>query len=75
VVTVSYLMISPFPYPKSTRVLHLPPLFWAGMGLVMATCWAIAGWQAVPFSIFLLYALSGPALALYNSTRRRLRQV
>ncbi len=74
VVTVSYLMISPFPYPKSTRVLVLPPLFWGGMGVSTVICWVVAGWQAVPFSLFLLYALRVPALAIYSSTRRRLGQ-
>ena len=75
VVTVSYLMVSPFPYPKSTRVLALPPLFWAAVGLYMIASWLVSGWQAVPFSIFLLYALSGPILGVVLSTRRRLNQV
>ncbi len=72
VITVSYLMISPFPYPKSKHVLALPPVAWAGMAIIMMTCWLAAGWQAVPFGIFLLYALSGPALSVFTVTRQRL---
>ena len=74
VVSVSYLMISPFPYPKSTRVLNLPPLVWAGLAIIAVTCWLVAGWQAVPFSLFLLYALTGPTLYLFSTARNKLSQ-
>lgn len=74
VVSVSYLMISPFPYPKSTRVLNLPPVAWAGLAIIAITCWLVAGWQAVPFSLFLLYALTGPTLYLFSTARRKLNQ-
>lgn len=74
VITVSYLMVSPFPYPKSTRVLSLPPLFWSAMVGITALCWGIAGWRAVPFSLFLLYAFTGPFLLLFKSTFKQLRR-
>lgn len=74
VITVSYLMVSSFPYPKSHHVFKLPPLVWAGVGVV-ALMWDLAaGWQAIPFGMFLLYGLSGPGLTLYFSTRRRFSQ-
>jgi CDP-diacylglycerol---serine O-phosphatidyltransferase len=72
IVTVSYLMISPFPYPKSKHILDAPPLVWAGV-VVLAGFWGIvAGWEVVPFVVFLLYALSGPLLSFYLATRRSL---
>ena len=74
VVSVSYLMISPFPYPKSTRVLNLPPVVWAGLAVIAITCWLVAGWQAVPFSLFLLYALTGPTHYLFSTARNKLSQ-
>jgi len=71
VVTVSYLMISPFPYPKSKHLLELPPLLWPAVA-VFSLAWGLigGGWAAVPFGIFLLYALSGPALAFYRAKIR-----
>lgn len=74
VVTVSYLMVSAFPYPKSTRVLSLPPLVWVVLGGVMVGCWLMAGWQAIPFSLFLIYALTGPVLTVFRTTQARLGQ-
>jgi CDP-diacylglycerol--serine O-phosphatidyltransferase len=74
VVSVSYLMVSPFPYPKSTRVLSLPLPFWLGLVGLAAFCWILAGWQAVPFSLFLLYAITGPMLLIFKSTYKRLRR-
>lgn len=72
IVTVSYLMISPFPYPKSKHILEAPPLVWAG-GIILAGFWGIiAGWEVVPFVVFLLYAVSGPALSCYFAARRSL---
>ena len=75
VVTVSYLMVSPFPYPKSKHILALPPLAWLIFGVVAITCWLVAGWQAVPFGVLLLYGVSGPALLVFSTTRRRLKRV
>jgi CDP-diacylglycerol--serine O-phosphatidyltransferase len=72
VITVSYLMVSPFPYPKSKHIFTLPPLVWAIVAIVLVLCWLVAGWEAVPFGAFFLYALSGPALSLYRSTRQHL---
>lgn len=74
VISVSYLMISPFPYPKSTRVLSLPWGFWVGLVVLAAVCWLGIGWTAVPFSLLLLYALTGPSLLLFKSTYKRLRR-
>lgn len=72
VITVSYLMISPFPYPKSKHIFALPPVAWAIAATVMIIFWLFAGWEAVPFSLFLLYAVSGPVIGLYRSTRQNL---
>lgn len=74
VISVSYLMVSPFPYPKSTRVLSLPIGFWVGLIMLATICWLAAGWTAVPFSLFLLYALTGPILLAFKSTYKRLRR-
>lgn len=73
VITVSYLMISPFPYPKSKHVLGASPLIWLGGLAVGLTCWLLAGWQAAPFGILLLYGLSGP-LFFARKTYRRLSE-
>jgi len=75
VISVSYLMISPFPYPKSTRILSLPSMFWAGMVIITLACWLIAGWKAVPFGLFLLYAITGPLLLTFKATYKRLRRI
>lgn len=75
VVTVSYLMVSPFPYPKSKHVLALPPLFWVGVICLALVCGLIAGWQVIPFSLFLLYSVSGPLLTLHKSTRQSVSMV
>lgn len=69
VVTVSYLMVSNFSYPKSKHVLSLPPAAWLGMSAYTLLCWALAGWHAVPFGLFFLYACSGPFVTLYDSAR------
>lgn len=73
VITVSYLMVSPFPYPKSKHVFNAPPIVWLAIAGAAMVWGLIAGWQAVPFGIFLLYALSGPAIFL-GASRRRLSQ-
>ena len=67
VITVSYLMVSNFPYPKSKHVLALPFKAWVGLGVYTVLCWVLAGWQAVPFGLFLLYALVGPAISFQRS--------
>jgi CDP-diacylglycerol--serine O-phosphatidyltransferase len=72
VISVSYLMISPFPYLKSKHIFNMPPLVWVGVAGV-ALIWGLgAGWQAIPFGLLLLYAMSGPALLFYSSAWRRL---
>jgi hypothetical protein len=45
------------------------------LGLVAIICWLVAGWQAVPFGVLLLYAASGPALMVFSTTRQRLKRV
>ncbi|GAB4433682.1 MAG: CDP-diacylglycerol--serine O-phosphatidyltransferase [Anaerolineae bacterium] len=74
VISASYLMVSPFPYPKSTRVLSLPGWFWGLMVLLVGISWAIVGWQGVPFGLFLMYAAIGPLLLIFKSTYKRLRR-
>lgn len=75
VVTVSYLMVSPFAYPKSKHVLALPVVAWAGVLGAALVCWLLAGWQAVPFGVLFIYAVSGPILSSYRTTRHRLNRV
>lgn len=72
VVTVSYLMVSPFAYPKSKHVLALPPLAWAAVLAAALVFWLVAGWQAIPFGVLFIYALSGPVLSSYRTTKRRM---
>jgi CDP-diacylglycerol--serine O-phosphatidyltransferase len=74
VISASYLMVSPFPYPKSTRVLSLPGWFWGLMVLLVGISWVVVGWQGVPFAFFLLYAITGPLLLIFKSTYKRLRR-
>lgn len=74
VIAVSFLMISPYSYFKSKHIFALPPVVWVGVVAVMLSVWLGAGWQAVPFGIFLLYAVSGPVLSLYGGVRQRLSQ-
>ena len=69
VVIVSYLMVSAFRYPKSKHVLALPPPAWGAVIIFALGCGLIAGWQVIPFSLLLLYAVSGP-LMFYKSTRQ-----
>jgi CDP-diacylglycerol--serine O-phosphatidyltransferase len=72
IVTVSYLMVSSFPYPKNIHVIKAPPLVLASIAVVVLG-WGIlaGGWQAIPFGMFLLYALSGPVLSIYFSKKRQ----
>jgi len=71
VVAVSCLMASSFSYPKINHLSELRPVVWAGVLAVVSLSWLAGGWQAVPFGLFSLYALSGPALWLHSSTQRR----
>ena len=75
VITISYLMVSNFPYPKSKHILELPPIIWLAISLFTLACWQLASWQAVPFSLFFLYALSGPGLFIYKANQRRVSLV
>jgi CDP-diacylglycerol--serine O-phosphatidyltransferase len=75
VISVSYLMVSAFPYPKSKHLLALPPIIWVGIALFALICWWGIGWHAVPFGLFLLYACSGPVLSAHKLVDRRLGQV
>ena len=74
IITVSYLMVSTFPYPKTKHLTAYPPIVWVGLVVVALVCWLLAGWEAVPFGLFLLYALSGPARYIYFLARPRLSQ-
>ncbi len=71
IVMVSYLMVSIFPYPKSKHLLACPRLVWVGLIGVVLVCWLVAGWEAIPFGLLVLYALSGPARYLYLIARRK----
>ena len=71
VVMVSYLMVSPFPYLKTKHLMNLPPVVWPSIMLFALFWWAVGGLAAVPFSLFLLYALSGPFMAFYTAHRWR----
>ena len=73
VVVVSYLMISPFPYPKLKHVLAAPPLLWLAVLIYALGCWFAVGWEAVPFSLLLIYAISGPLFA-YTEPAQKLME-
>lgn len=64
VISVSYLMISPFSYPKIVHVLSLPATVWGAVILLMLVSLFWAGWQAVPFSVLMMYTFSGPFFAV-----------
>lgn len=68
VITVSYLMVSNFPYPKSKHVLALPLKAWIALSVYTLLFWTFAGWQAAPFGVILLYALVGPIISFQRST-------
>jgi CDP-diacylglycerol--serine O-phosphatidyltransferase len=74
VVTVSYLMVSNFAYPKSKHLMALPLPIWAVIVLCGFAVWLIAGWQAIPFALCLAYAVSGPILSLFRTARPKLRR-
>ena len=73
VIAVSCLMASSFRYPNIKHLAGLPPIAWAGVATVALLSWLAGGWQAIPFGLASLYALSGPALWLHASTQRRPR--
>jgi CDP-diacylglycerol--serine O-phosphatidyltransferase len=73
VLAVSCLMVSSFPYPKIKHLFGLPAFVWAGGLVAVLVSWLIAGWQAVPFGLFSLYALTGPILWFHSSGQRRRR--
>jgi CDP-diacylglycerol--serine O-phosphatidyltransferase len=74
VLMVSYLMVSPFPYPKSKHILAYPPLIWLAVIVAAMVGWFMAGWQAVPFGLMIVYAVSGPILSTFFTTRRRIHE-
>lgn len=74
VVAVSCLMVSSLPYPKPRHFLKLPRLSRAGLLMVAWACWVAMGWQAVPFGLCSLYALSGPVLWFCTTFRCRVRR-
>ncbi|MDM8528582.1 CDP-diacylglycerol--serine O-phosphatidyltransferase [Anaerolineales bacterium HSG24] len=65
VVTVSYLMISPFAYPKIKHISDYSPIVWAGVCAIGLLVGLTGGWQAVPFGLMVLYAISGPILSIW----------
>ena len=71
VIVVSGLMASTFPYPKAHHLSRTPPLAAVAVAIAVAVAWSIAGWEAVPFGLFALYAGSGPAVWLAARHRRR----
>ena len=74
ILTVSYLMVSAFPYPKINHLTSSPPFLWVALIIAVIVCWVVAGWQAVPFGVMVIYAISGPALLIYRATRLRLNK-
>lgn len=74
VVMVSYLMVSPFPYPKVKHVTGYSPLVWAGISLYALACGLLGGWQVVPFALLLLYAVSGPLFGIWFARQKRQAQ-
>ncbi len=68
---VSYLMVSTFSYPKVKHLAKIPRLVWVFMSMIALLCWLVAGWQAVPFGIALLYAISGPIISTFFVAQRR----
>jgi phosphatidylserine synthase len=71
VVTVSYLMVSPFAYPKVKHLTDYPPIMWAGVCAIALMFLFFGGWKAVPFGMLLLYAVSGPIFSLWFATGGR----
>ncbi|MDM8520082.1 CDP-diacylglycerol--serine O-phosphatidyltransferase [Anaerolineales bacterium HSG6] len=65
VVTVSYLMVSPFAYPKVKHITNYPPTAWAGVCAFALLTGIVGSWQAVPFALMLLYAVSGPIFSVW----------
>jgi CDP-diacylglycerol---serine O-phosphatidyltransferase len=66
IVLISYLMVSTFPYPKIRHLSALPPMIITAAAMALFVCWVIVGWEAIPFGLFLMYAMSGPLFQLYS---------
>ena len=63
VAIVSYLMISPFPYPKAKHLSQAPLSAWLILASVSVLSWYAAGWQSLPFALLVTYAILGPLYA------------
>lgn len=63
VATVSYLMISPLPYPKAEHLRKAPISVWLITALFVLVSWRVAGWQVIPFTLLTLYTVLGPIYA------------
>ena len=59
VVLLSVLMVSPFPYPKTPRLLRCPVWLWVALLLTAQISFPWAVWGSI-----VLYVLSGPAIWL-----------
>lgn len=70
VIVVSYLMVSPFPYPKLKHVTAIPRLLWFLLLIFALAGWLWGGWQLVPFSLLVVYAISGPLFAYIAPAQR-----
>ena len=73
IIIVSYLMVSPFSYVKFTHVSNFNPFVWAIVAFNILFWWLMGGWYALPFGMFVLYAISGPMLSMFVVTRKKLR--
>jgi CDP-diacylglycerol--serine O-phosphatidyltransferase len=73
VITVSYLMISPFRYPKIVHLPTVPLPVWIGFAILFLITGLAAGWHAVPFVMMLCYAFSGLYFSTYDFATRRHR--
>ncbi|GIV80191.1 CDP-diacylglycerol--serine O-phosphatidyltransferase [Litorilinea aerophila] len=75
VAVVSFLMVSPFPYPKLKHV-ATAPIPWLAVPLLAAIwAWIWGGWQVVPFTLLSLYAVMGPLYGLQQRAERRRQQM
>lgn len=71
VMLVAFLMVSPFGYPKHSTLRHVPVAAWLLQAALLVVCGVTLGWQALPFSLSLMYVASGPLLLLMGATARR----
>ncbi len=63
VAIVSYLMISPIPYPKVYHLHLAPPSAWLITTAFVLVSWRLQGWQVIPFTLLVLYTILGPIYA------------